>query len=151
MALRTAPAPDASVYSPPPSLIHIIHPYALDNLIGAISHLNTFRAYLDTLLPSKLKAGIAKEVVLDLIDCSGIDFKELESALNKINQLDEFIKLDGALFVITETDFKHRIGQLPHCDGAFVCYHPFLQQRVCWWRPVILSHLQLQYPNPGCL
>ncbi|KAF8481409.1 hypothetical protein JB92DRAFT_3038603 [Gautieria morchelliformis] len=90
-----SPAPDAFAYSAPPSLIHIIHPYLLDNLIGAISHLNAFRAYLDTLLPSKLKAGIAKELALDFIDCSGIDFKELESALRKISQLEEFTALDA--------------------------------------------------------
>ncbi|KAF8505103.1 hypothetical protein JB92DRAFT_763883 [Gautieria morchelliformis] len=68
-----SPAPDAFAYSALPSLIHIIHPYALDNLIGAISHLNSFHAYLDTLLPSKLKAGIAKEVALDVINCSSLN------------------------------------------------------------------------------
>ncbi|KAF8528609.1 hypothetical protein JB92DRAFT_3107121 [Gautieria morchelliformis] len=70
-----SPAPNAFAYSAAPSLIHIIHPYALDNLIGTISHLNSFRAYLDTLLPSKLKAGIAKEVALDGIDCSSLNMR----------------------------------------------------------------------------
>ena len=49
----------------------LLHPYALDNLIGALSHFNVFRAYLDTLNASALKADIANEVIVDTIDCSG--------------------------------------------------------------------------------
>jgi len=66
----------------------------LDNLIGALSHLNAFRAYLDTLNASALKAVISKEVVVYIIDCSGIDFKELGAGLMKMKL--EFDLIDGA-------------------------------------------------------
>jgi hypothetical protein len=72
----------------------------LDNFLSAISHLNTFRAFLDTLTASRLKASLAKEVVVDVIDCSAIDFKELASALRQIKQLDEYATLDGACGVL---------------------------------------------------
>ena len=101
----TAPAPEAFVCAPPP-LIHLVHRYPLDNLISAISHLNTFRTFLDTLTPSQLKTSIAKEVVVDVIDCSAIDFKELESALRKIDQLDEFAALDGAWLVLARYAYQ---------------------------------------------
>ncbi|KAF8505026.1 hypothetical protein BU17DRAFT_71546 [Hysterangium stoloniferum] len=78
-----------------PILITIIHPYMLDNFIGALFHLNTFRAFLDTLTASKLKAGIAKEVIVDIIDGSGINLKQFEAELRKIQQLEELTSLDG--------------------------------------------------------
>ncbi|KAF8578251.1 hypothetical protein K439DRAFT_1417327 [Ramaria rubella] len=93
-----SPFPDVIMYNAMPSLIHISHPYALDNFIGALSHLNTFRTFLDTLTASRLKAGLAKEVVVDVIDCSGIDFKELESGLRMIKKLEEFTSLDADVF-----------------------------------------------------
>jgi len=43
-----------------------------------------FRAYLDTLNASALKAATAKEVVVDITDCSGIDSKELGAVLKKM-------------------------------------------------------------------
>jgi hypothetical protein len=89
-----APAPETLARNVNPQLLHILHPYALDNLIGALSHLNTFRAYLDTLQASAVKAGIAKDVIVDVIDCSGIDFKELELGLKKVKT--ELAAVDGA-------------------------------------------------------
>lgn len=49
---------------------------------------------MDTLKASALKAAIAKEVVVDVIDCSGIDFKELEAGLKKVKP--EAAQIDGA-------------------------------------------------------
>jgi len=80
-----------------PILINIIHPYMLDNFIGALFHLNTFRAFLDTLTASKLKAGIAKEVIMDIIDGSAINLKQFEAELRNIQHLEELTSLDADL------------------------------------------------------
>ncbi|GJJ16006.1 hypothetical protein Clacol_010285 [Clathrus columnatus] len=85
---------DSTSYFVPSSLIHLVHPYALRNLIDVLSHINSFRAYLDTLTASKLKSSLAKELVMDTLDKSGLNLKEIEVAIRKISQMEELRSLD---------------------------------------------------------
>lgn len=80
-----------------PSLIHLVHPYALDNLVDAVSHVNALRTMLGSLTASRLKSDIAKEILVDAVDGSGINFVVLEGQLRKIRQLDVFDSLDSEL------------------------------------------------------
>lgn len=79
--------------------MHLVHPYALRNFIDALSHINAFRAYLDTITASKLRSVLAKEVLLDAQNDSGLNLKEIESELRKISQMDDFKILNGKWFM----------------------------------------------------
>jgi len=73
-------------------LLHLNHPFALENLLGAIRHLKNFRDLLYKYPAGEEKAHVAKEIVLDLVDSCGIQFSELlkllEDHLAKIRQVD---------------------------------------------------------------
>lgn len=95
LKLPLAPEPAPYVNGASPQLLHILHPFTLDNLTESISHLVAFRAYLDTLQASRMKAAIAKDVLADVLDCSGINFKELVVALNEMKT--EIKSIEGEL------------------------------------------------------
>ncbi|PBK97052.1 hypothetical protein ARMGADRAFT_1010562 [Armillaria gallica] len=68
-----------------PCLLHIVHPRALVNLKQALSNVRDFRSTLGSLTTRGENSQIAKDVLVDLVDCSGVDL----NALNPL--LDEFI------------------------------------------------------------
>ncbi|EKM55338.1 uncharacterized protein PHACADRAFT_255893 [Phanerochaete carnosa HHB-10118-sp] len=71
-------SPDATI------LLHLIHPYAFQNLRDAVAHVKRFRDELDPLSPKGESAQIAKDVLMDTADSSGVDLKNLLSALDEI-------------------------------------------------------------------
>lgn len=67
-------------------LLHLVQPYALANLTAAIKHVKRFHGCLQALTPKQENAQIAKDVLVDLVDCSGIDLNALESLLTDLVQ-----------------------------------------------------------------
>jgi hypothetical protein len=64
-----------------PTLLHLVQPFALTNLLGMLKHVKRFRGYLGSLTPKGEKAQIAKDILVDVVDCSGIDLAALDSVL----------------------------------------------------------------------
>jgi len=64
------------------ALLHIIHPFALENLHTLLQHVRRFRAFLGSLLAKSDGARTAKDVLMDHIDSSGIDLVVLEHTLS---------------------------------------------------------------------
>lgn len=64
-----------------PMLLHIGHPYALTNLHTILTHVKNFRVFLGQLSARGENAQIAKDVLVDLVDCSGFDIDALCSFL----------------------------------------------------------------------
>jgi len=62
-----------------PTLLHLIQPFALTNLHGALGHVKRLRKQLGALSAKGETAQIAKDILIDLVDCSGIDLNALES------------------------------------------------------------------------
>lgn len=81
-----------------PCLLHIVHPRALVNLKQALSNVRDFRSTLGSLTTRGENSQIAKDVLVDLVDCSGVDL----NALNPL--LDEFILkskgIEGKIFKV---------------------------------------------------
>ncbi|GLB34886.1 hypothetical protein LshimejAT787_0204510 [Lyophyllum shimeji] len=78
------PAPPSEL-SPPldsPILLHLAHPFALGNFVTALSHVQKYRAYVGSLSARGENSQIARDVLVDLIDSSGVDFAALKSALD---------------------------------------------------------------------
>ncbi|KAF8163366.1 hypothetical protein B0H34DRAFT_650242 [Crassisporium funariophilum] len=75
-----------------PILLHITHPFTLQNLIAALKHVRTFRTFLGSLPAGGENSQIAKEVLIDVVDCSGVDFESLililEENLVKVQKFD---------------------------------------------------------------
>ncbi|KAK0210934.1 hypothetical protein DFS33DRAFT_1296412 [Desarmillaria ectypa] len=68
-----------------PCLLHLVHPRALVNLRQALSNVRNFRNSLGSLTTRGENSQIAKDVLIDLVDCSGVDLNALDPLL------DEFI------------------------------------------------------------
>ena len=67
-----------------PILLHLAHPFTLQNFITALKHVKEFRGFLGSLPAGGENSQIAKEVLVDLVDCSGIDLTGLISALEEV-------------------------------------------------------------------
>lgn len=68
-------------------LLHLLHPYALQNLRDAIAHVRRFRDELDPLPPKGESAQIAKDILMDAADSSGVDLQKLLSTLDEIKNM----------------------------------------------------------------
>lgn len=71
---RDAPSPFDK-----PVLLHLAHPLLLANLIHMISHVNKFYQYLMSQTAKAENAQIARDILLDAVDCSGLNLEGLES------------------------------------------------------------------------
>nr|GAT53238.1 predicted protein [Mycena chlorophos] len=67
-----------------PIMLHISHPFALKNLHAAVGHVNKFKNKIMSLNASEENSHLAKSVLLDLIQCSGVDLRALESLLSEL-------------------------------------------------------------------
>ncbi|KAJ6502473.1 hypothetical protein C8R45DRAFT_620728 [Mycena sanguinolenta] len=62
-------------------LLHLAHPYSLKSFHAAVSNVARFKTTIGSLSASEENSHMAKSVLVDLIDCSGVDFKALEPVL----------------------------------------------------------------------
>ncbi|KAJ7095311.1 hypothetical protein B0H15DRAFT_967571, partial [Mycena belliarum] len=69
---------------PPSTLLHLAHPYALSNIQAAVSNVIRFKNKIGSLSASEENSQIAKNVLVDLIDCSGVDLSALEPLLSEL-------------------------------------------------------------------
>jgi hypothetical protein len=75
-----------------PILLHLAHPFILQNFITALKHVKAFRTFLGSLPAGGENSQIAKEVLVDLVDYSGVDLTglitALEGVLERVQSLD---------------------------------------------------------------
>jgi hypothetical protein len=64
-------------------LLHLVQPYALSNLRSVLQHVKKFRDYLGGKNPTTENSQMVKDVLLDVVDCSGIDLGALYTALEE--------------------------------------------------------------------
>ncbi|KAK0463953.1 uncharacterized protein EV420DRAFT_1264492 [Desarmillaria tabescens] len=83
--LFDAESPVSTDHYEVPCLLHIVHPRALVNLKQALSNVRSFRSSLGSITARGENSQIAKDVLVDLVDCSGVDLNALDPLL------DEFI------------------------------------------------------------
>ncbi|TFK42513.1 hypothetical protein BDQ12DRAFT_676334 [Crucibulum laeve] len=67
-----------------PILLTLIHPYAVQNVLTALRHVRQFRSFLGSLPAGGENAHIAKDVLIDLVDRSGVDFTALSNLLEEV-------------------------------------------------------------------
>jgi hypothetical protein len=80
-----------------PTLLHLVQPYALANLHDILSHIKQFRTFLGTLTASEVNAQIARDTLIDLVDCSGVNLDLLQPLLLEL--MEDAKALEGAFFV----------------------------------------------------
>ncbi|KAI0065405.1 hypothetical protein BV25DRAFT_1906053 [Artomyces pyxidatus] len=78
--LATATAPI------PPIFIHLLHPGLLSKLRTSVADVRRFHDYLGKLNASGENAQLAKTILMDTVDSSGIDLKGLETVLSQISE-----------------------------------------------------------------
>jgi len=77
--------PDANDASPGEGnsgLLHLVHPFAVDNLLAILQSVKRFRGYLGSLTAKGEHAVIAKQVLVDIVDMCGVNFDILETILS---------------------------------------------------------------------
>ncbi|KAJ7685260.1 hypothetical protein DFH06DRAFT_970910 [Mycena polygramma] len=83
--LFSSEASSAVFQIPPPSiLLHLAHPYALRSLHTALTNVTRFKDKIGSLSASEENSQIAKNIIVDLIDCSGVDLIALEVLLSEL-------------------------------------------------------------------
>lgn len=65
-----------------PILLHLAHPLALTNLTAVVSHVNRFHQYLTSMTPKQENSQYARDIMLDLVNSSGLVLKALENILS---------------------------------------------------------------------
>lgn len=66
-----------------PILLHLTHPWILTNLIAVIAHVNRFYHSLSALTPKGENSQIARDILMDVINYSGLDLRGIEEILVK--------------------------------------------------------------------
>ncbi|KAF4615030.1 hypothetical protein D9613_003116 [Agrocybe pediades] len=66
-----------------PTLLHLAHPYALQNLLAALNHVKTFRDYTGSLPAGSENSQLAQRSLLDCVDFSCFNLAELISILER--------------------------------------------------------------------
>ncbi len=66
------------------SLLHIVHPFVLKNLHSVMNHVIRFRKYLGSLPAPGEKPHIARDVIVDLVDNSGVKLQVLSKAISEV-------------------------------------------------------------------
>ncbi|RDB21136.1 hypothetical protein Hypma_011673 [Hypsizygus marmoreus] len=92
----TEPQPPSAGTSTPlnaPILLFLGHPFAFQNFGTALGHVTRYRAYLGSLSAKGEVAQIARDVLIDLVDSSGVDFAALGTLL--VSLVQECQALDG--------------------------------------------------------
>ncbi|KAF9075212.1 hypothetical protein BDP27DRAFT_1315692, partial [Rhodocollybia butyracea] len=69
-----------------PVFLHLVHPTALQNLRTSLGHIKQFQAYLAKLTPRTENAQLSRDILLDLVECSGIDIQGLDAILEKLSK-----------------------------------------------------------------
>jgi len=126
---------DASVASPAfevglptletPTLLHIGHPYALDKLQTLLTHVKNLRLFVGQLSARGENAQIARDVLVDLIDCSGFNIDAMCLFLaERIQDANTIPSLSSLCLVVSGINLYHREGCSKESGNvsANVCY-----------------------------
>lgn len=65
------------------ALLHLVHPFTLDGMHRGLNHVKRFRSYLGSLSPRGENAQIAKDELIDMVNCSGINLDALEKTISE--------------------------------------------------------------------
>ncbi|KAJ7235441.1 hypothetical protein B0H12DRAFT_1027447 [Mycena haematopus] len=111
-------------------LLHLAHPYSLKSLHGAVSNVARFKNIIGSLSASEENSHIAKSVLVDLIDCSGVDFKALEPVLAELladtNKLGSKYSWScpGTISSLVQHKVEDMRRSLAHCEPTrAICPH----------------------------
>ena len=66
--------------------VHLVHPYSLGRIRSILGYIKRFRDHIASLTPTGENAQIAKDVLTDVVDCSGIELDRLNTVLGEIYQ-----------------------------------------------------------------
>ncbi|KAI0362401.1 hypothetical protein OH77DRAFT_1500103 [Trametes cingulata] len=69
-----------------PIFLHLVHPYPLSRLQTALEHVKRFREHIGKLATKGENSHIAKDVLMDITDSSGLDLQPLGPLLAEILQ-----------------------------------------------------------------
>lgn len=105
-----------------PILLHLAHPFALQNFITALKHVKAFRAFLGSLPAGGENSQIAKGILVDLVDCSGVDLTGLITALEEV--LERVQNLDRELLCFLCLPVCCKVALAQQCRKALAACQP---------------------------
>ncbi|KAH9935022.1 uncharacterized protein B0H18DRAFT_1207647 [Fomitopsis serialis] len=66
--------------------VHLVHPYSLERIRIILGYIKRFRDHVASLTAKGENAQIARDVLLDVVDCSGIDLERLSIVFTEVYQ-----------------------------------------------------------------
>jgi len=66
-----------------PILLHLVHPFVFRIVLDTLHHVKAFRMFLGSLPAGSEISQIAQALLIDVVDCSGVDFASLTSLLEE--------------------------------------------------------------------
>ncbi|KAI9057915.1 hypothetical protein FKP32DRAFT_1582820 [Trametes sanguinea] len=69
-----------------PIFLLLVHPYALSRLHNALEHIKRFRDHVGKLAAKGENSHIARDVLMDITDCSGVELQPLGPLLSEVLQ-----------------------------------------------------------------
>ena len=126
-----------------PILLHLAHPYTLQNFITALKHVKEFRAFLGSLPAGGENSQIAKEVLVDLVDCSGVDLTGLISTLEEV--LGRVQSLDRELYSLPFYQFTSKFPQRSNVEKHLLHVSQQLRCNMIWFKAFKRLHSLQRY------
>jgi len=133
-----------------PTLLHLAHPLTLQTFITALKHVKAFRFFLGSLPAGGENSQIAKEVLVDLVDCSGVDLTglitALEGVLQRVQNLDrELLHFCAILSVCCKVALAQQCRKaLAACQPTAMMQYDLIQSiQVITQSPTILNKATL--------
>ncbi|EEB99349.1 hypothetical protein MPER_00986 [Moniliophthora perniciosa FA553] len=80
-------------------MLHFAHPQALRNVLDAVTNVKKFREFLGALTARSENSQIAKDVLIDQVDYSGIDLAGLIPILNELH--DSVQTVEGVVSLVS--------------------------------------------------
>jgi hypothetical protein len=66
-----------------PVLLHLVHPFVFRIVLDTLHHVKAFRMFLGSLPAGSENSQIAQALLIDAVDCSGVDLASLTSLLEE--------------------------------------------------------------------
>ena len=77
-------------------MLHLVHPVGCGTLRSILPHIRSFRAFLSTRHPAIEVLQMADDVLIDMIERSGIDLGKLEPLI--VQQLEDIQNFSGYFY-----------------------------------------------------
>ncbi|PFH54288.1 hypothetical protein AMATHDRAFT_562 [Amanita thiersii Skay4041] len=79
-----------------PTLLSLAHPFAYKNVAKAVKYVSKLKTYIESLPAGTERVNVGKNILIDLVDSSGVDFDALDTLLGEMSNGITMVKPDDS-------------------------------------------------------